>query len=973
MGQTINVTQSFSLYNVAGLIDKDKNIYYVPHKDVIYNKKLEDINRVCDCYKALFDEVCPSSSKYTNITISQWSPEDRVLRVNDTIDNFRVSRGNGLALNYIIVKREVVEEGSKPYYYSFFIDSVRQVGANTVELNVSPDYFTNFYYLNNEEELTDDYDAFNPIMRNCYVERQHYDRAKILNRIKPYLLGEPFRPNTYVFRTRPTEEMTQVSEDTWVLDSSVFDIYFIDKDTLEFVGRPEGSDDAFIFGLYYSAGEFVTYQINGNPISIPDNVYIVVSFSKDELQYNREIGYLTNYMLIGLLVNDILVPDNQEKILASEESFKYRYQYKDFRYLLSLGFNIEVTRLEEIYNSLKSLTTKNDFNSFILSLDTNERLIVLSMFVAYLNIDLKENYLLPNTYIYDNKPYEFQSSFSRVGDAITTPITHIVIPFISIPYDLDNIKKEWFDIKYVLKSVHYTFASKVLSPDKDISYVLEYINFIGMAQYILSMYISKYSPLINFSSVDYNQSSTNYELRYESYIDSNNAYEVPSDLFFNDTYATTHKITANEKPLGCYLPPYKAIPMREFSSGIIADNYTPCVEPTSFQVPFTTGIFTISSSSITVNAIDICYQYTDGGTEKIGKYNASRFVPDEKLFCFVLPNYEIKDSKLDIKEIIPSLKDNYYEPILEAEPYNFYSISLSEMEQTLSKLRYYQSFNGEVYSINFKSVVSYNESYKIGVIPIYNINGVDNIRYYSEGLVTLTSSQLPIIEDSWINYYTQNKAQMKNQYAVQENSFRSAVVGDFTKSTIEGLGNVAGAYLGGKSKGEIAGVGVKAGSKIVSGILGDVISNGYQKINIRLSQQSKMADMGAKPDTVRLAGSDMLYDLSLRDLGVHLNHYSIDTISYNSISKYLERTGYLVNIQDELNIDNRIGLNYIKLISFDFVEDTIKISSEQANAISNIFSEGVTLLHDKDFLHNLGETGYHNYETKLKDYEGGDN
>ena len=44
---------------------------------------------------------------------------------------------------------------------------------------------------------------------------------------------------------------------------------------------------------------------------------------------------------------------------------------------------------------------------------------------------------------------------------------------------------------------------------------------------------------------------------------------------------------------------------------------------------------------------------------------------------------------------------------------------------------------------------------------------------------------------------------------------------------------------------------------------------------------------------------------------------------------------------------------------------------EEMNAVSQIFAEGVTLLHDKDYLHNLGETGYHNIETKLS--EGGDN
>ena len=176
------VRQTINLYNTVGLVDKDKNIYFVPHQSDIYAKVTARRTKVCDCYHELFNTVSPFSSKYQNIDIDQWNPEDRSLVIDGLIDYFRQSRGQGLALNYMIVTRAIYEvNGGREtlvsnYYQAFFIDSVEQAGSRSVRLSVSPDYFTNFFYLNNNDTLTSTYDPFNPVMKNCFIERQHYNR-----------------------------------------------------------------------------------------------------------------------------------------------------------------------------------------------------------------------------------------------------------------------------------------------------------------------------------------------------------------------------------------------------------------------------------------------------------------------------------------------------------------------------------------------------------------------------------------------------------------------------------------------------------------------------------------------------------------------------------------------------------------------------------------------------------------------------
>ena len=74
----------------------------------------------------------------------------------------------------------------------------------------------------------------------------------------------------------------------------------------------------------------------------------------------------------------------------------------------------------------------------------------------------------------------------------------------------------------------------------------------------------------------------------------------------------------------------------------------------------------------------------------------------------------------------------------------------------------------------------------------------------------------------------------------------------------------------------------------------------------------------------------------------------------------LERVGYQVNLYDTLHVVDRVGWNYIQLNAFDF-NPTTNIMVEQENTIRQIFSQGVTLLHDKSFL-----TAGHNYEKILE-------
>ena len=76
-----NITQTVSFYNTTGVIEKEHNLYYCPKSSNNTNIALE--------WLRLFETVATKRSDYTNIVISQWSPEDRTLTIEGRIEHFR--------------------------------------------------------------------------------------------------------------------------------------------------------------------------------------------------------------------------------------------------------------------------------------------------------------------------------------------------------------------------------------------------------------------------------------------------------------------------------------------------------------------------------------------------------------------------------------------------------------------------------------------------------------------------------------------------------------------------------------------------------------------------------------------------------------------------------------------------------------------------------------------------------------------
>lgn len=325
--------------------------------------------------------------------------------------------------------------------------------------------------------------------------------------------------------------------------------------------------------------------------------------------------------------------------------------------------------------------------------------------------------------------------------------------------------------------------------------------------------------------------------------------------------------------------------------------------------------------------------------------------------CMLISGLNNIDLSFSLRFSIPSLfqlPNVYYDPVLETEPYTFYSISnLSSYELCFNKNRFYDNSVDKInFTINLSYYISTNNGLKQMIIPKYKVEGYET-KYFNEGLSYITDSSLPILSDSYTAYYYQNKAQMKNQFAVAEKSMLYDIQQHFFLSGPNAVG-VTATHRGGW--GAIA----ETGNQQVE-MANELIDYKQNKDIIEMNQKAVLADVGNKPDSLKQAGSDFVIGVITDEAYFYINNYRIDNLSYNSIARYLERYGYQVNLYDELHTYDRVGWNFIKLNGFDWKPE-VNIMVSQEESIKTIFNNGVTLLHDKNFL-----TSGHNYERILKE------
>ena len=856
--------QTVTFYNTAGIIERGKNMYLVP----LFSKTLALVGqKVSVAYLNEFKRVCPPFSDYSDMEISGWLPTDRTLIVNGNIDDFKLVTEVGNSLNYLIITRQITTNNvTKTYYYAFFITAVNQAGKNSVRISIEPDDFTDVYYLHNvhilsASDISGNYEPFNEKMKNCYVNRQHYNRVKT---------GD----TAYILEIKLTDMATRPELE--VGDTITLDL--------------EGAEDSITGELTYVDDQ--TERELGIHIRTSERVEIEAPQNISFLYYDG-ISYRCDYSLNDVRWRNItpLEEDNLTIFLNQEESFKFKYQYRDYR------GDMPFISVEEITpEDLESIKIKETWNS----LSAKEKSIVIRNSLSYYVLEMKSIDSISEVLfsVLDDIPRtsfkllscEFINKFVRR----TSPLC--VVPFIDIPEDF---RKTGYNPSLIFKfnfadgAVREWNLNDVWVDNQQVGYINWFIQQLhknNMDEEISSMYMTKNISLNYFCA--YNTTNQTIVV----------SIDLPNDFLSSTGNRQVHAEYNHIYPVGI-------ISNKSVQSPQV-DIYEEYVGPTSNPK------FMLNSESSALPALIISKELEE---TMIIKFN---------------------------KSVDYDLTNVYYDPVLEAEPYSFYSLSYQANELPLNKARYYATSE-----VEFEVFSAFNGMAVYAFIPNYTVQDYKT-RYINEALSFTTTEFLPLVTDAYLSFYYRNMSQMKNQFAVNNYNRGMDLLQHFF---ISGPAQVAR----GGARGGTAGA--------MSALIGEVADMHNEAIDwaqsdkvIDMNQKAKLADMGKTPDTLSQSGTEVYSSIIKNEYSLKLNHYRIDSLSHDSIAKYLERFGYSVKLYSDLHVVDRVGWNFLQLVSFDW-NPNVNIMASQQESIKQIFTEGVTLLHDKAYL-----TSGHNYETILE-------
>ena len=849
----IKLTATF--LNTDSIIERENNLYYMPHSLISGDSGYENV--VCFAYKNTLLSICNSLDGYRDIILSRWSPQDRELIIKGDVYNFRRENNNSTPLNYMLVKRDELDENGNiinSYFLGYFIERAIQKGINSVSLSLSVDDFTNVFFLMNTNVLTslDDYSYADKIQKgliNTWVEREHIDR---------------------IFKTATDSYALKTNDDVFVNNDEKYNYRYQIKD--------------YTYPLSFNSGNIV--QFSKEEMQTIDSYLEDEFFDIEESLRNKIVSSCLCWCLVKCK-NPITLPICYIQSTNTEQRWVFSESPKK-------GLVNSKTNIADSMQTLliPGIVIRKEFEKFSSVLEN----IVFDYYCNKLYGAGQGN------------NFNLQSDFLVGGGSDMKP----VINNIGLTYFTDNENKNalLLDLKKFTSALsNNAWADYILSAtiirDLNVPYVINYVN-----DRIRIRFVGGLFSTLRLTIPGGDTSSTRlikqYSYYYKRFISN---MPLPSGIW------------------GGFIPSNLAS-----LSDVIGGN-----------------VYNLKNVGASINRLD--------GSTFIIDNNADSTYSEDKLndtsFYFVMMVSSIDDLKTSIYFKQDTLTKNYcktnlYEPILENNPYSFYSISyVGGLEYPFDKEKYKNETSGlgSGYRVPLKYVCSNNDSLKIGIIPYYNNGGITYLATNDSFLISLTS-QIPLPSDSYQSYYYQNLAQMKNQYAV--NNYSHGVdLGN--KLLNEAHANIVASYFGsGGNQMATLGQGVKEISSATT------MGVDWAKSNkvIEMNQKAMLSGAGIKPDTIKQAGTDVYYDLSTGDFGYMLNHYSIDNLSRDSICRQLERFGYYIDKYYNLDLFSRIGYNFIKLKHFNYNRDYVDVSDSQMKSINDIMKEGITIIHNHRTLIN---------------------
>lgn len=270
---------------------------------------------------------------------------------------------------------------------------------------------------------------------------------------------------------------------------------------------------------------------------------------------------------------------------------------------------------------------------------------------------------------------------------------------------------------------------------------------------------------------------------------------------------------------------------------------------------------------------------------------------------------------------INNLKNAEYETKLLTHPYEY--IQLTDYQSNPLKIK--NENIDTTKDINFTQSIGIQSKFKLYVDNYNNDNGKEY------NATNTTISELPLTNDAYISYMSQNKASATTGVAL------NIATGVATLA----LGIATG------------GIGLVAGAGMALGSLGQVAN-----------QMIKMQELKDTPDNIRQAGNNAEFDLLDNNYQIVLSKHRIKEAHYLKLFNFFYHYGYKCNNFKKPNVRSRYYFNYIKAIGANIKSN---IDSEYRNEIATIYDKGITIWHYRNAqtFKGVNNYDYENVEINL--------
>ena len=290
-------------------------------------------------------------------------------------------------------------------------------------------------------------------------------------------------------------------------------------------------------------------------------------------------------------------------------------------------------------------------------------------------------------------------------------------------------------------------------------------------------------------------------------------------------------------------------------------------------------------------------------------------------------------------------RDSPYDIKLQLYPYTYYLITDYMNEPLLVKPQL-------VYNTDNKLVIKIETTAISGRYRLYVENNKNDSSGKLEGITNNMTYQLPVTSTAYSQFYATSMSSfntnvsnslIENDMTLRQNT-NTATLNAKQSEFNAALSGIASLLTGNLVGAVSNGVSLIQQQEKLDNLLNNLNEqNKFKENEIISSKNAKINDLLNTPNSIKTAGNDSVFNLSVNNRKIDVIKYTITPQYKKRINNYFKRYGYAFNDYAVPDIYSRQHYNFLKCNVCHLISETIP--REHQEEIKAIFESGITLWH----------------------------